>query len=148
MAPAVYEPGQQFAVGRANWLGTGGSDATIIACGVMVGAALDAQASLREQGIGVRVLDINSLKPIDAEAIVKAAEETGALVTAEEHTIIGGLGGAVAEVLAERCPTPLERVGVTDRFGDTGSHAELLARYGLTADNIEAAVKKVVGRKK
>lgn len=147
LSPTVYAPGQTFAVGKANRLGEDGRDATIIACGVMVGAALDAQESLRSQGIAVRVLDMHSLKPVDVEAIVAAARETGAIVTAEEHTIIGGLGGAVAEVLAEHYPVPMERVGIKDCYGDTGSHAELLAKYGLTAVEIEAAVKKVIGRK-
>lgn len=146
-APSVYEEGQQFTLGKANQVGEDGTDATIIACGVMVAAALDAQERLRAQGIGVRVLDMHTLKPLDADAVVAAARETGAIVTAEEHTIVGGLGGAVAEVLGERYPAPMERVGIRDEYGDTGLHAELLAKFGLTAEAIEAAVKRVIARK-
>ncbi|MHB1004154.1 MAG: transketolase family protein [Chloroflexota bacterium] len=148
MAPVVYESGQTFTVGKAVRVGEDGTDATIIAAGVMVAAALEARSRLRQQGIAVRVLDMHTLKPIDVDAIVAAARETGAIVTAEEHTIIGGLGGAVAEVLAERQPAPLERVGIMDTYAETGLHAELLAKYGLTSDHIEAAVKKVIGRKR
>jgi len=102
---------------------------------------------LNEQKISVRVLNMSTIKPIDEEAVLKAARETGAVVTAEEHTIIGGLGSAVAEILAEKHPALLERVGIKDTFGESGKPQELLDKYGLTAADIESAVKRVLKRK-
>ncbi|MBQ5798117.1 MAG: transketolase family protein, partial [Firmicutes bacterium] len=115
--------------------------ATIIATGIMVGEALKAADMLKEEGIEVRVIDMHTIKPLDEEIIVKAAEETGAIVTAEEHTVIGGLGSAVAEVLAQKCPTKMKIVGVQDTFGESGKPGELLAKYGLTAEDLVKAVK-------
>ncbi len=124
-----------------------GSDATIIATGLMVPEALGAADMLKEEGISVRVINMATIKPIDAEIIVKAAKETGAIVTAEEHNIIGGLGSAVSEVLCENFPVPLKRVGTSDVFGQSGKPAELLELYGLTKENIAKQVKEVIKMK-
>lgn len=145
--PVIYErENYQFQVGRAITLREG-KDATVIACGIMVSVALEAAAQLAEEGLSVRVVNMHTIKPLDREAVRRAAEETGAVVTAEEHSIIGGLGSAVAEVLVETCPVPMERVGVRDVFGESGTPAELMEKYGLTARHVAEAVRKVVQRK-
>jgi transketolase len=144
--PVLYDEGYEFEVGRASVLRQG-SDATIMACGIMVAEALQAAEALQEEGISVGVINVSTVKPIDAATVVAAAQATGAVVTAEEHSVIGGLGSAVAEVLAENCPVPLERVGVQDTFGESGKPQELLEKYGLTAANIREAVRKVLKRK-
>ena len=125
-----------------------GHDATVIACGVMVAEALSAAEKLKLEGIELKVVNMHTIKPIDVEMIVNSAKETGAIVTAEEHQITGGLGSAVAEVLARHYPCPMEMVGVKDSFGESGSPAQLLAHYGLKDANIVDAVKKVIRRKK
>lgn len=137
----------QFEHGKAVLLAEG-SDVTIIATGVMVGPAKAAAKELAEAGISARVLNIHTIKPIDKAAIQKAAEETGAIVTCEEHSIIGGLGSAVAEVVVETTPVPMERVGVMDVFGESGTPDALLKKYQLTASDIVAAAKKAMSRKK
>ncbi len=124
-----------------------GTDATIIATGLMVPEAMTAAEKLKEEGISVRVINMATIKPIDKEIIVKAAKETGAIVTAEEHNVIGGLGSAVAEVLCEESPVPMKRVGTQDVFGQSGKPAELLEIYGLTAENIAKNVKEVIKMK-
>jgi transketolase len=134
-------PEYKFELGKAITLRKG-KDATIIATGIMVDAALEAYNTLSEEGIKVNVINIHTIKPIDTEAIVKASRETGVVITAEEHSIIGGLGSAVCEVLSENQPTPVIRVGIKDTFGESGKPAELLKAYGLTADDIVKAVKK------
>ncbi len=145
--PIVYESGKaDFRIGRGSVLKEG-RDATIFACGIMVAAALEAQAVLAQENISAKVVNLSSVKPIDKELIVSCARETKAVVTAEEHSIIGGLGGAVAEVLAENCPVPLARVGLKDVFGESGKPEELLQKYGLTAREIVQAVRSVIGRK-
>ncbi|MEW6446594.1 MAG: transketolase family protein [Bacillota bacterium] len=136
----VFHPGKAVVLRQ-------GSDAAIIATGIMVAAALDAAEVLEQEGIKARVLDIHTIKPIDVDAVVQAAKETGAVVTAEEHNIIGGLGSAVAEVLGENHPVPLKRVGIRDTFGESGKPAELLEKYGLTPAHIVSAVKHVLTRK-
>jgi transketolase len=114
----------------------------------MLSQALTAAESLKEEGIDVRVADMHTVKPLDAGAIEKAARETGAIVTAEEHSIIGGLGSAVAECLAETAPTPMERIGIRDRFGESSrSYSELLAHVGLTPEAIADAVLRVIERR-
>lgn len=131
-----------FQIGRGNVLHDG-ADATIIACGLLVGRALDAAKLLREKGISCRVVDMFSIKPIDWDLISKCAKETGAIVTAEEHNVIGGLGGATAEVLCETYPVPMKRVGVNDTFGESARDEEidtLLEQYGLTAQAMSKAV--------
>ncbi|WP_018702192.1 transketolase family protein [Anaeromusa acidaminophila] len=144
---AVSPEGYVFAPAKAALL-TEGNDVTLIANGVMVTAALEAAKTLATEGIQARVINMASVKPLDAAAVVSAAKETGAIVTCEEHSIIGGLGSAVAEVLAEQAPAPMERVGVKDTFGESGKPKELLAKYGLTAVDVAEAARRVVARKK
>ena len=132
-----------FEIGKGVCLKEG-TDATIIATGLMVPEAIKASEILKEEGISARVINMATIKPIDAEIIEKAAKETGAIVTAEEHNIIGGLGSAVAEVLCETTPVPMRRVGTQDVFGQSGKPNELLELYGLTAENIAKNVKEVV----
>ena len=129
-------------IGVASELRAGG-DATIIACGVMVERAMDAAEELSRQGIEACVVDMHTLKPIDKDAILRAAE-TGAIVTAEDHSVIGGLGSAVAEILAEECPTRMRMVGVMDKFGESGSPDEIMNKMGLTSDNIVQRVVELV----
>ena len=125
-----------------------GSDVTIIATGMMVSMALEAAEALKDKGISVRVVNIHTLKPIDKDIILKAAKETGAIVTAEEHSIIGGLGSAVAEVVGEGCPVPVVRLGVNDEFGHSGKVPPLLEMYGLTTANLIAKVEEALKLKK
>ncbi len=125
-----------------------GNDITILATGLMVQESLKASDLLKEQGIHARVIDIHTIKPLDEEIILKAAKETGCIVTVEEHNIMGGLGGAVAELLSEKCPTPLVRIGMKDEFGKSGKPEELFKKFGLNADNIVTQVKKALELKK
>jgi transketolase len=145
--PDLFTADYTFEHGKAVQLADG-SDVTIIATGIMTAAAKQAAEELAAAGISARVLNIHTIKPIDRDAIVKAAAETGAIVTCEEHSIIGGLGSAVAEVLVENSPVPMERIGVLDTFGESGTPDSLLVKYQLTAGDIIAAVKKVISRKK
>ncbi len=145
--PTVYGEDIEFEMGRANVLREG-SDATVIANGIMLSQALTAAERLIGEGINVRVIDMHTIKPLDTGAIEKTAKETGAIVTAEEHSIIGGLGSAVAETLAEAIPTPMERIGIRDHFGESSrSYPELLAHVGLTPEAIAEAVHRVIERK-
>jgi len=139
-------PDYKFEIGKAVTVREG-KEATIIATGMMVDAALEAYNMLAEEGIKVKVLNIHTIKPIDENAIIAAAKETGLIVTAEEHSILGGLGSAVAEVVTSNYPVPVMRVGVKDTFGESGKPDELLKAYGLTADEIVKAVKKGLGLK-
>jgi transketolase len=125
-----------------------GEDATVIACGVMVARAVEAARTLAQQGVRLRVVEMHTIKPLDSELVVRCAEETGAIVTAEEHSIIGGLGGAVAECLAERSPVPMERVGVKDMFAESGPYNDLLEKYGLGVGAILAAIERALARKR
>ncbi len=136
-----------FDLGKGVELETG-SDVSIVATGLMVPEALEARKLLAQDGISARVINIHTIKPIDRDILTKAAQETGAIVTAEEHNIIGGLGSAVAEVLSENCPVPLRRVGTQDVFGQSGKPAALLEMYGLTAENIAKQAKEVLKLKK
>ncbi|MDD2220944.1 MAG: transketolase family protein [Clostridia bacterium] len=133
--PQVNSEDYQFQVGKATVLKEGETVA-IFACGLMVAKALEAAEKLADQGISAAVINVSTIKPLDNETIIAYAKKCGAVVTAEEHNIIGGLGSAVAEVLAENCPTKMARVGIEDKFGQSGSPAELLELYGLTAENI------------
>lgn len=142
----IYEEGSEFEIGKAVVLREG-KDVTIIACGLMVAKALAAAETLAKEGIEAAVIDMFTIKPIDAECIIEYAGKTGAIVTAENHQIIGGLGSAVAEVLADRDPVPLERVGVKDEFGEVGPQDYLMERFKLTAPNIAEAARKAVSRK-
>lgn len=143
--PVLYsdEQAEKIQIGKATQLREG-SDVTVIATGILVADAMAATETLAEEGISVRVLDMHTIKPIDAETIIKAAQETGAIVTAEEHSVIGGLGSAVAEVVVQNAPCRIEMVGQKDTFGESGKPAELLEKYGMTASNIVDAVKKVL----
>lgn len=123
-----------------------GDDITIVATGLMVAQALEAADALKGQGINARVINIHTIKPIDKDIIIKAAKETGKIVTVEEHSIIGGLGSAVCDVLCENYPVPVTKIGVMDTFGHSGPAAALLEEFGLCADNIANTVKKVLGK--
>ena len=138
--------GYQFVPGKSQTL-VEGADLTIIACGALVGPAVEGAKELAQAGISARVINMASIKPIDKEAIVKAARETGAILTAEEHNVLGGLGSAVAEVVVQEAPVPMAFVGVQDSFGESGTPKELMAKYGLTAKDIVAVAKKLVARK-
>ncbi len=144
--PLVYDDGFDFKIGKANKLREG-NDLTIIACGLMVAAALEAAASLGQKGINARVLDMHTVKPLDVEAIELAARETGAIVTAEEHLLNGGLGAGIARVVAERHPVPMAFVGIQDRYAESGEAQQLLEKYGLTAEHIRLAAEKVLKTK-
>ena len=123
-----------------------GKDITIAATGLMVGEAVKAAKSLEAQGIDARVIDIHTIKPLDEDLLVKAAQETGHIVTVEEHNVIGGLGEAVCACLSQRCPAPVTRIGVQDVYGHSGPALDLLQEFGLCAENIEATVKKILGK--
>jgi transketolase len=135
-----------FEIGKSNELAPG-KDVAIIASGLMVQEAMAARKLLATEGIDARVIDMHTIKPIDKAAIIRAAKETGAIVTAEEHNVIGGLGGAVAEVIATSAPCILRMVGVEDKFGKSGKPAVLLNEYGLTADNIVIKAKEAIAAK-
>ncbi len=142
-----YEDGDYtFELGKGVTL-RDGSDVTIIATGMMVQMALKAADMLAEKDISARVLDIHTIKPLDEELVLKAAKETGAIVTTEEHNIIGGLGSAVSEVLVENCPVPMVRHGVRDEFGRSGSAAKVLEAYGLTPEKIAECAEKALEKK-
>lgn len=145
--PVLFDDDYQFEIGKGVTLQEG-DDVTIIATGLMVGEAIKAGEMLKEEGISARVINMATIKPIDKEIILKAAKETGAIVTAEEHNIIGGLGSAVAEVLCENLPVPMLRVGVEDTFGKSGPALDLLPLFGLSAENIVAKAKAVLQMKK
>jgi transketolase len=144
--PLVYNQDYRFEVGKAVTMRPG-KDATIIAIGVMLSAALEAADNLGRQGIDCRVLNMPTLKPVDEAAIVKAAGDTGAIVTAEDHLEHGGLGSIISQVVARRHPVPMEFVAVKDTYAKSGKATELLQRYGLTAKDIEQAVQKVIKKK-
>ena len=143
----ILDENYKFEIGKGKILKEG-TDATIIACGVEVARAIEAANSLEKEGISTRVVNMSTIKPIDDELLIKCANETGAIVTAEDHNVIGGLGGAVSESLAKHAPTPIEFVGVNDIFGESGEPDELADKYCLTAKFISLAVKKVIKRKK
>jgi transketolase len=142
--PEVYPEGYEWRLGKANVLRKG-DRVTLVACGVMVAEALAAADLLAADGISAEVIDVATVKPIDVETLVASAEKTGAVVTCEEHSFIGGLGSAVAEVLAENAPTRLKRVGVNDVFGTSGEPAELMAYFGLAAGDIASAARSLAG---
>lgn len=148
LATPVFEGDmvKPFVIGKANVLREG-KDVAIFATGLMVNESLMAAEALASEGIDAAVINIHTIKPIDADAVIKAASETGALVTAENHNVIGGLGSAVAEVLAEQRPTPLERVGVKDHFGQVGKAPYLMGVFGITAADIAKAARKAIARK-
>ncbi len=143
---SIYDSETTFEKGKALTI-KDGTDLTIIASGIMVAEALKAADILAEQSINARVLDMFSIKPIDKDAIIKVANETGAILTCENHTILGGLGSAVAEVVVANCPVPMTMVGVEDRFGQVGPEDFLMEEYGLTAANIALKAKALFGSK-
>ena len=146
-APDCHPADAKFMLGKGMMV-KDGTDVTIIACGLMVSTAMDAAQELQSKGISVRVVDMYNIKPIDAELIIKCAQETGAIVTAEEHSVIGGLGGAVSEVLAKAgALVPVEMIGMQDTHGESGPYKELLRKYGLDAAAIGKACEKVISRK-
>ena len=138
--PVIYDEGQKFEIGKGVQIGDG-TDATVIATGVVVPEAIKAQEILKEQGINIRVIDMHTIKPIDRDIVVKAAKETKKIITIEDHSIIGGLGSAVCEVLSEEYPTKVVRMGIKDTFGKSGSAEKLLEYYGLVASNIVENIK-------
>lgn len=143
--PVFYGEDAEFEIGKGKCLREG-KDVSIVATGIMVSEAMEAADILSEKGIDARVIDIHTIKPIDEEILIRAAEETGAVVTAEEHSVIGGLGSAVAEVLVQNCPVKMELVGQKDVFGESGQPEELKEKYGMNAGAIVKAVEKVLGR--
>jgi transketolase len=145
--PIIFDDKYEFRLGKAVKL-LEGDDVTIIATGTMVHEALEAAKMLRDENISISVLNIHTVKPIDEERIIKEARSTGAIVTVEEHSIYGGLGGAVAELVAERYPVPMRIIGVNDRFGESGEYKELLEKHGLTARNIVKSAKELLEKKR
>jgi transketolase len=145
--PVLFDDGYRFVVGTAPVLRDGG-DVTIAACGVMVAEALAAAEMLAADGIAARVLNCATVKPLDEAAIITSARETGAIVTAEEHNVLGGLGGAICEVVCAHYPVPVERVGVGDRFGESGAPRALQEKHGLTAGEIAAAARRAITRRR
>jgi transketolase len=144
--PTLFDENYKFEIGKGVVVAPG-NDATIIACGIMVNEAIIASQTLKSEGINVRVINMSTIKPIDKELIITAAKETGAIVTAEEHSIIGGLGSAVSEVVSEESPVVVKKVGVKDVFGESGTPSELLKKHGLTAQDIVVAVKEAISKK-
>ena len=145
--PMVFDDDYKFEIGKGSEL-KAGKDVTIVATGLMVGEALEAAELLAADGISARVINIATIKPLDEEIILKAAKETGAIVTAEEHSIIGGLGSAVADCVTANNPVPVLKIGVKDVFGTSGPALELLERFGLKAKDIAEAAKKAISLKK
>lgn len=144
--PVVTKEQDPFIVGKANLM-RDGKDASIIACGLMVYESLQAAEMLQKEGIDVRVVNMHTIKPIDQEMIVESAQKTGAIITAEEHQVFGGLGSAVCEVLAQKCPAPVEMIGMKDSYGESGDPEGLLKKYHMKAADIAEAVRKAVKRK-
>ena len=145
--PVIFDDDYKFEVGKAVELKEG-NDVTIIATGLMVAEALEAYELLKKDGINARIINMHTIKPLDNEAVIKAARETGAIVTAEEHSVIGGLGGAVSELLCEEYPVPVLKLGVYDTFGHSGPAPKLLDEFGLRAVNIAEKAKKAFAMKK
>ena len=139
-------PGYKFELDKGAVLADG-SDVTVIATGMMVQMALQARETMAKEGISVRVIDMHTIKPLDGALVEQAAKETGCIVTTEEHSVIGGLGGAVAEYVSEHCPVPVVRHGVNDEFGRSGKAADVLAAYGLTPDGICAKIREALVKK-
>jgi len=146
VVPIFTDPDQKFEIGKA-WMVNEGKDVTIIATGHLVREAIQAGEQLEAQGIDAEIINIHTIKPLDEEAILKSVAKTGCVVTAEEHNRLGGLGDSVAQVLAKNKPTPQEYVAVNDSFGESGTPAQLMEKYGLNAENIVAAVHRVMKRK-
>lgn len=140
--PDFYTGEEEIVLGKGNLL-RDGKDVTVVATGIMVAEAMKAALIMQEEGVDVRVIDMHTIKPLDEEIIIKASKETGRIVTAEEHSVIGGLGSAVAEVLSRTHPAKMAMVGQLDTFGESGTPQELKEKYGMTAENIAAAVRNI-----
>ena len=145
-APVLFDDSYNPQIGKATQVADGG-DVTIINCGILLSRCLEAAEQLRKAGIESRIIDMFTLKPLDTEAVVAAATETGAIVTVEEHSIIGGLGAAVAETVCENLPVPVVRVGLRDQFAETGPYEDLLNNYGMAVQDIVEAAKKSIAAK-
>lgn len=144
----IYDPSTyRFEWGKANTVVDNGNDMTMIVSGILLKKAMDAAAILKEQGVCVRVLDMVTIKPLDTEAVLRAASETGAIMTIEDHTILGGLGSAVAEVVVEHNPVPMQRIGVQDQFGESGDPELLYRDHGMDVESIVAKAKELTARK-
>jgi transketolase len=146
-APIIYSEGEEFRVGKAKLLQTG-ADVTLVACGLLVWEALEAADLLASREISSTVIDMHTIKPLDEETLIDAAQRTGAVVTAEEHLLSGGLAARCAQALAQHAPTPMESVGLHDTYAESGTPAELMEKYGLTARHIVTAAEAVLKRKK
>lgn len=144
--PTITDADVPFVIGKGRVMREG-ADVTLIGCGMMVAKALEAADVLAAEGVNAAVIDMSTIKPIDRELIVEWAKKTGAIVTAEEHNVIGGLGSAVAEVLVEEALVPMERVGIEDVFGESGTGGELVEKYRLTAEHIVEKAKRAIARK-
>lgn len=140
--PVFYDETADIKLGKGNVLRSG-RDVTVIATGIMVAEAMEAASQLAEEGVDVRVIDMHTIKPLDVDLVVEAAKETGKIVTAEEHSVIGGLGSAVAEVLCTKQPAKMIMVGQQDTYGESGKPDELKEKYGMTADAIVAAIREI-----
>ena len=141
-SPVIYEENQKFEFGKGVQIGDG-TDATVFATGVVVSEAIKAKEELEKQGVNIRVVDIHTIKPIDEELIIKCAKETKKLISIEDHSVINGLGTAIAEVLIKECPTKLIKMGINDEFGKSGSAADLLKFYSLTSEDIIKLINKI-----
>lgn len=141
--PIFYGEDDEITLGKGNMV-RGGRDVTVVATGIMVNEAMIAAEEMAKEGVDVRVIDIHTIKPLDEEIIVKAAEQTGRIVTAEEHSVIGGLGSAVAETLVRKCPVKVAMVGQNDTFGESGKPDQLKEKYGMTSKDIVAAIKSLM----
>lgn len=142
--PIIFDENYEFTIGKSLKL-TDGDDIAIIATGTMVHEALEAFWTLKNNNIDACVINIHTIKPIDGDNIIKSAKETGAVITVEEHSVYGGLGGAVAEILGEKYPVPMKIIGINDAFGESGEYHELLKKHGLTAANIVKSAKELLG---
>jgi len=145
--PVLFDESYNPQIGKAVTLRPG-KDVTLVCTGLMVGRALEAAEKLKQKGTSARVIEVHTLKPIDGDTLTKAARETGALVTVEEHSIIGGLGGAVAELLSDQYSVPVKRVGIPDRFAETGPYDAILDRYGMSIEDIITASQSAIAAKR
>ncbi len=148
-SPDVYDPDSYvFTIGKARTAAELGADLTIISSGILLKKALDAAEILRSRGIGARVVDMATIKPLDTDTVLRAARETGAILTVEDHTVMGGLGSAVAEVVVQDCPVPMDLVGIRDRFGESGDPELIYRDHGMDTESIAARAEVLVKRKR
>jgi transketolase len=145
--PVLFDESYAPEIGKAVTLRSG-SDVTLIGTGLMVYRCLQAAEELAAEGVNARVLEVHTVKPLDVERVLQAARETGALVTSEEHSVVGGLGGAVAEAVSDAYPVPVKRVGIADKFAETGPYLEMLDRYGMAVSDIVAAAREAMVAKR